>query len=178
MIYGCVFVTVAPGGRAGPVRCLLSFAHCCAVTLSSPHPGFMATLLTQWVGLIALIDKSCIVIWEYQLSHVAQKSQRQVQNSLRASTPALKGMWTGWMITLLSNQYGLLLVLSILPGISLLTTCLYCHLCPDCLRTDEGQLMEAMPIHSWILNHQHFFMTDNHQSASKCLGARMALQPS
>ena len=35
------------------VHFLLSFAHCSAVTLSSPHPGFMATLPSQWVGLLA-----------------------------------------------------------------------------------------------------------------------------
>lgn len=37
----------------------------CFKTLSSPHPGFMVTVPTQWVGFIALVGKACSILWKY-----------------------------------------------------------------------------------------------------------------
>lgn len=73
-----------------------------------------------------------------------------------------------WMTTLLANQHQLLLVLSILPSMfadsSFALTSVprlsfgYC-----------GAVTEAMPVPSWILNHQPFFVINDLHRESRCL---------
>lgn len=106
-----------------------------------------------------------------------KKNQRQVQNSLRASTPLLRTL-NG------VNDHSL-----IKPSMDFIcpehsgrfkfaSSLLALPLMPRLSQDRWGTVTGAMPISSWILNHQHFFMTNDHRRASKCLRSRVALQPS
>ena len=121
-----------------------------AVYQAPPSVGFSrqeywSGVLLPSPGLLALVDKSSIVYLE--ISTFLCGSEKPATNTEQANgiNSALKDMWMEWMTTLLSDQHGLLIILSILPGISLLTACLPCHLCPDWLRMEKGQLQKLCP---------------------------------